>query len=321
MSSPNAPRPVAPTSQAAYGGPGWSPRPADEPPGAAWHPATVASEWDPLRAVLLHRPGLELKEIGDADALLLSAAPDVVALRDEVEALAQVYGDEGVQVHWLDPAAPVPPNQLFCRDSFAMTPAGAIVSRMASTVRAGEERWTARRLADLGVPILASVRSPGTFEGGAELLWLGPQLALLSRGIRTNAEGAWQVTALLTELGATVVEAGLPAGAMHLLGTLNLIAPDLALAWPGRLPWTAAEALGDAGVEILWAPDADELAAGMALNFVTLGPRRVLMPAGCPRTRAALQARGVSCRELAVPELIKAEGAIGCATGVLWRQA
>jgi len=281
----------------------------------------VSAEWDPLRAVLLHRPGPELEQVQEPNSLLLSATPDVGALRAEVDTLASVYESEGVQVHWLHPPGSVPPNQVFCRDTFAMTPAGALLSRMASTVRAGEERWAARRLADLGVPLLASVQPPGTFEGGAELLWLGPRLALLSRGVRTNSAGAAQVAGLLSQLGVRVVQAGLPAGAMHLLGTLNLIAPDLALAWPGRVPWTAVEALGEADIELLWAPCCDELERGMALNFVTLAPRRVLMPADCPRTRDLLRTRGVECVELAVPQLIKAEGAIGCATGILWRQA
>ena len=47
---------------------------------------------------------------------------------------------------------------MFVADLMFMTPEGAILGRPASTVRAGEERLVARRLAELGVPILRVVR-------------------------------------------------------------------------------------------------------------------------------------------------------------------
>ena len=99
--------------------------------------------------------------------------------------LADAYRANGVQVVYVDPGHLPPPNQMFCADLFVMTPSGAIVGRPASTVRAGEERWIARRLADCGVPILRSVGGRGTFEG-ADLCWLAPGApgsSLLSFGI------------------------------------------------------------------------------------------------------------------------------------------
>ena len=43
---------------------------------------------------------------------------------------------------------PATPNLMFCADLFVMTPQGAILARPASDVRAGEERWVARGLAE-----------------------------------------------------------------------------------------------------------------------------------------------------------------------------
>jgi len=307
---------------AAYGGPGWAPRGPSlrDELGTLWSPQHVCTEWEPLRAVLLHRPGQELELLGDPDLLQMADRPDPARLREEIDQLAEVYRNNGVAVHWVEPEGDAPPNLVFCRDIFAMTPEGAIVSRMASRVRAGEERHVARRLAALGVPILLTVRGPGTFEGAAELLWVDRQTVLLSQGLRTNAEGAHQVESLLQSAGVEVHRAGLPVGAMHLLGTLNFIGPDLALAWPGCTPYAAIALLRARGFRILFLPSAVEREVGMALNFVTLRRNRVLMPAGCPQTRELLESAGVECLELAVPELIKAEGAIACATGVLWRE-
>jgi N-dimethylarginine dimethylaminohydrolase len=208
---------------------------------------------------------------------------------------------------------------MFVADLLFMTPEGAVVGRPASTVRAGEERWVARRLAGLGIPILRTVRGQGTFEG-ADAAWLDGCSVLLATGLRTNAAGAAQVAALLDEMGIGVVPAGLPYGTMHLMGTLRLADRDLALAWPGRVPYTAVEALRARGYEVLFLPDAEEARQRAALNFVTLGPRRVLMAAGCPRTRRFYEAAGIHCIEVEVDELAKAAGGIGCMTGVLERE-
>jgi arginine deiminase len=68
-------------------------------------------------------------------------------------------------------------------------------------------------------------------------------------------------------------------------------------------------------------PDRDEVNRGSALNFVTLGPRRILMAAGNPITQTSLESAGITCKTVTVDELIKAAGGIGCMTGILEREA
>lgn len=53
-----------------------------------------------------------------------------------------------------------------------------------------------------------------------------------------------------------------------------------------------------------------EATCGFAHNFVTLGPRRILMPAGRPVSEASYRDAGVECHTVAVDELIKAAGEI-----------
>jgi len=307
---------------AAYGGAGWSPRTASlrQEIGGVWGACGVATEWSLLKAVLLHRPGLELEELADPDAAQMLAPLDSSRARQQHDALAQAYWDAGVTVHYVEPAGTPPPNLVYVADLMFMTPEGAIVGRPASTVRAGEERWVARRLADLGVPILRSVRGRGTFEG-ADALWIDPQTALVATGLRTNAEGAAQVASLLGEMGVEVIQVGLPYGAMHLMGTLRFADRDLAIAWPGRVPYAAVNALRARGYTVIFIPDAGEAGRGMSLNFVTLGPRRILMAAGNPITQAFYEEAGIDCRVVEVDEILKAAGGIGCATGILEREA
>jgi N-dimethylarginine dimethylaminohydrolase len=246
------------------------------------------------------------------------AALDVVLAQHQHDALAEGFQRAGVTVRYVEPPQAVPPNLMFVADLMFMTPEGAILGRPASAVRAGEERFVARRLAELGIPILLSVHGEGTFEG-ADAAWLDSDTVLLATGLRTNAEGAAQVARLLREMGVEVIQVGLPYGTMHLMGQLRFADRDLAVAWPRRVPYGAVEALRDRGFRVLFLPDEREAVQGMALNFVTLGPRSVLMPEGNSVTQSFYEAEGISCETVVVDELLKAAGAIGCLTGVLRR--
>lgn len=280
----------------------------------------MTTEWAPLKAILLHRPGPELENVADPDAVHMLAPLDAARARRQHDALSQTFRDAGVVVHGVEPPTVPPPNLMFVADLLFMTPEGAILGRPASSVRAGEERLVARRLAELGIPILRSVRGRGTFEG-ADAAWIDPQTVLLATGLRTNAEGAAQVAGLLGEMGVEVVHVGLPYGAMHLMGTLRFAGRDLAIAWPGRVPFAAVAALRARAYTVLFLPDEGEAERGMALNYVTVGPRRILMAAGNPVTQAFYEAAGISCLVVEVDELLKAAGGIGCLTGVLERES
>jgi N-dimethylarginine dimethylaminohydrolase len=304
----------------AYGGSGWSPRTASlqDEIGPIWASCGVDTEWSRLKAVLLHRPGSEIDFDAAPGSVQMLDRLETAQVRKQHDALAQAFREAGVVVHYVESDREPPPNLMFVADLLFMTPEGAILARPASTVRAGEERFIARRLAALGVPILRSVRGRGTFEG-ADAAWLDPQTVLLATGLRTSREGADQVAGLLGEMQVEVIPAGLPYGAMHLMGQLRFADRDLAIAWPGRVPYAAVEALRSRGFQVLFLPDLEEAQKGMALNFVTLGPRSILMSAGNPNTQKFLEHAGITCNTVRVEELIKAAGGIGCLTGILER--
>jgi len=308
------------TIAAAFGGEGWSSRTQTlrQEMGSLWGNWGVGLEWADLQAVLLHRPGPEIEDLVDPNAVQMLEPIDVELVRQQHDGLAAAYGRAGIAVHYLDPKGPTTPNNLFCADLLFMTPEGAILARPASTVRAGEEVHVARRLAALDVPILLTVHGDGVFEG-ADALWIDEDTALVATGLRTNEAGAAQVTWVLQNVGAQVIGVDLPFGSMHLMGTLRLAGPGIAVGYPGRTPHRAVRALRERGYRMLWAPDMDEVKR-MALNFVTLGPGRILMAAGCPRTQAMYEAEGIECVTVEIDELVKAAGGMGCLTGILKRE-
>jgi len=257
--------------------------------------------------------------VADPAQAQMLAAPDIALAQHQHDALVEAFRRADVTVHYVDSPQMPPPNLMFVADLMFMTPEGAILGRPASTVRAGEERLVACRLAELGIPILLSVHGAGTFEG-ADAAWLDSETVLLATGLRTNAEGAAQVTNLLRDMDVEVIQVGLPYGTMHLMGQLRFADRDLAVAWPGRVPYRAVQAMRDRGFRVLFLPDEQEAVHGMALNFVTLGPRSLLMPAGNSITQSFYEKEGIRCETVDVDELLKAAGGIGCLTGILRRE-
>lgn len=280
-----------------------------------------SSEFEKLHAVLLRRPGSELDNIEDFEAMQMREDLNPDRARQQHDSMADAYEANGVAVYYVESSRPDKPNAMFMRDLMLMTPEGAIITRPASTVRAGEERFVAEALAQLAVPILMTVHGSGTFEG-ADVIWVDENLCFLAEGLRTNAAGADQVERMLLEIGVReVVRVQLPWGAMHLDGMLNIISGDLAVAWPNRTPLPIIRKLEERGYTILPVLNDQEAHRCLPLNFVTLEPGKILMPAGGESMRLQYEAHGVECIEVEVDELIKAGGGIHCMTGFLRRSS
>src|SRR5215218_900263 len=307
---------------AAYGGEQWSPRVATmtEDMPSTWGDWGVSSEIGKLHAVLLRRPGPELDAVTDFDAMQMRSDLTADRVREQHDALAGAYRAAGVVVHYVERGRIDKPNAMFVRDLMLMTPEGAIVSRPASTVRAGEERLVTEALGKAGVPILMTVHSSGTFEG-ADVSWVDKDLCFLAEGLRTNEEGANQVERMLREIWvAEVVRVGLPYGAMHLDGLLNFLDRELAVIWPRRTPYKIVQTLKRRGFRFIEVDDELEAQTCLPLNFVALAPGVALMPEGGDEMRAKYEAAGVTCHTIEIRELIKAGGGIHCMNGFLKRE-
>ncbi|HVY29590.1 MAG TPA: arginine deiminase family protein [Polyangiaceae bacterium] len=273
-----------------------------------------------LREVLLAWPGDELSFTGDPDQQLMLRAIDLGKIRQQASALAEIYRASGVVVHFHSASVRPPPNFIFMRDLFFMTPEGAVLGRMASEQRSGEERHAAEALAKLGVPLLMTPRADARLEG-ADALWLDSKTVLVGIGNRTNAAGHAQLAILLRSLGVETVTVTLSRDVQHLLGAVVLLDRDLAAVRRGSEGPEISSILEARGYRCVVFDDDDEMNERRAMNIVTLAPRRIVMPAGCPRARSRFEQAGVSCIECDVSEYIGAGGALGCLTGILRRDS
>jgi N-dimethylarginine dimethylaminohydrolase len=288
--------------------------------GRIWQSCGIDSEYRDLKSVLLHVPGQELMAAKDApDSVQMLASMDVSIAIEEHDTMAQLYASLGVNVHLVKPDTPCQPNQMFCADLFVMTPQGAILARPASTVRAGEERWVARRLACLGIPILKTITGTGTFEG-ADLMWIDGTTAMIGRGHRTNQQAIVQIERVLAEIGIDLIAVDMPYGTMHLMGMLRIADADLAICWPRRTPYNAVRILEERGFRVAFPSFDDDQESYRGMNFVTVAPRRILMVEGLPKAQSFFERLGIECLTTPTRELSKAAGNIGCLTGILERE-
>jgi N-dimethylarginine dimethylaminohydrolase len=269
--------------------------------------------------VLLHSPGIELTGISDPDKVQMIEIPFIELITKQHDDMAEAFRNAGVTVSYVEPSAKPPPNLMFVADLLFTTPEGVILARPASSIRAGEERFVAEQLSKLGIPILRSIRGKGTFEG-ADAAWLNPDMVLIGVGFRTNKEGAAQVSSLLKEMGVESIEADLPQGSMHLMGNLRFADRDLAICRPGRVSDATQDVLRENGFSIQFAPDESEVAAGLSMNFVTLGPKKIVTADGNPKTQTFYEDLGLECHLVDIREVTKAAGGIGCLTGILERE-
>ncbi|GGY47209.1 MULTISPECIES: dimethylarginine dimethylaminohydrolase family protein [Streptomyces] len=304
-----------------HGGPGWVPRVAshgDEvAAGEVWAPCGYRSETAALRSVLLVRPPDSVAAVGRPGASLMVGPVDLPAMRAQCEALADRLRGNGVEVHLTSPEAT--PNVVFARDLFWMTPAGAVLARMASVQRAGEERHAALALAGAGFPILRTVSGTAVFEG-ADALWIDPSTVIVATGFRTNPAGAAEVASAVAGLGARVVTVPLAPGVQHLLGTVVFLDRSTAVVHRAACPPELAALLAEYGYRVIALPPDEELLVRRGMNLLVLAPGRVLMPAGCPGIRRTLERAGVAVDEIDVGAYLRAAGGIGCVTGVVRRE-
>lgn len=284
-----------------------------------WGDWGCSSEVDELKAVLLRRPGEEIEGDFDWQAARFKAPIDPKKFREQHDKLAEIYRDNGVKVYYVEEQRNDRPNALFCRDLCLMTPEGAIVTRPAMEARRGEERYMAKKLADLGVPIIRTVCGGATFEG-AMVMWVDRHTAILASGVRCNREGYEMVEHELNRMGVNeVIHMQVPYGHAHIDGNLNFASHDVAMIHASQVPYDVVDALKKKKIKIIECPSQTEAKETFAMNWVAIRPGIVVMPEGNERSRELLEKEGIEVIPIEFDEIMKGFGAMHCCTVFLKR--
>lgn len=307
----------------AYQGGSWKSRRLshEQECGSLWTPSGANSEYQELKEVLLYQPPKSPPKLRSPERIQHLRPIDWKILKRELALLSAVLKKNGVRVHPLKAEAfdDFKPNLMFARDLFFMTPWGAVLGRMASSVRAGEEKWAQLALSQLGIPLVCMIRGHGTFEG-ADALWLSPKKVLVGLGNRTNAEGFRQLKNFLAEFGVKALAIRLPKKVQHLLGLLQIVSPCQALLRIEICPPRMKRLLEASGFQVIGVKESVEVVELQAMNVLTLQPGLVLMPSDCPDFRELLLRNRIVVRaEVPISQLLNAAGGIACTVHPLRR--
>jgi N-dimethylarginine dimethylaminohydrolase len=296
----------------------------------------VPNDVGPLRMVLVHRPGDEIRVMSAdkydpaIEALIDDEqqwyyrddrAPDLARMQAEHDALVAALEREGAVVVSVD-GAPTDPKAMYTRDNVIAVAGGAIVCRMGPVGarpgqgRRGEEAYVTRRLAALGMPILRTIHGTGLFEGGS-FCWLGERTALVGLSYRQNEEGTRQIEEVLAVQGARLHRIDLAGHAMHIDGQIVMVDHDLALINISRVPWRLLDMLKELKIGWVEVHHADN---PRVANVLAVRPGKVLLAINNgDGTAERLVRHGVEVVPIDYRECQKNGGGIHCSTAPLVR--
>jgi dimethylargininase len=239
--------------------------------------------------------------LADCELTHLARVPiDTRKATAQHSAYEQALVDAGLQLMRL-PELAEDPDAVFVEDTALLLGGHAVITRPGAASRAAEASSTA---AGLGAHFELHRIDRGHLDGG-DVLRIGKRL-YVGVSTRTDRGGIDALAELVAPLGFEVIEAQL-RDCLHLKTGATFAGAD-----SGGTPVLLynerrIDPAQFAGVEPLAvAPDEPE-----AANCVRAGDRLIL-PAGNPRTAAALRARGFPVVEVDVSELQKAEAGVTC---------
>lgn len=193
------------------------------------------------------------------------------------------------------------PDGTFVEDTAVLASGLAVIARPGAENRRGETA-PMRTVLEGFFPRAREIVSPGTLDGG-DVCRAGDRF-FIGVSARTNRAGARQLAAFLEEEGfsAALVDVGAAGGLLHLKS-------GMAYLGEGRLLLVDALA-GDpafAGYEAIRVPAEEAYAA----NCVRVNDR-VLLAAGYPRVREAVEGAGLRAIALEMSEFRKMDGGLSC---------
>jgi N-dimethylarginine dimethylaminohydrolase len=296
--------------------------------GRAWG---IDNDVGRIRSVLVHRPGKEMDVIdpnkriesigsfGDLEAgwyFQSDTMPQIFEMQAQHDALVAALKAKGVEVHHVDGDAAGRIKSCYTRDPLIMVKGGAIICRMGTRVRRGEELAITRTLARLGIPILRTLSGSALMEGGS-FAWINERTAVIGCGIRVNREGAEQVGEVLKRQGVELLIIDLFGYDLHIDGSFQMIGKDLAIVDPFGLPYSFLQKLKELKVQTVEISPADDR---WIINSLAVAPGELLMPGGASnQTLDALAKHGVSWTVIPYGKMQLNGGGIHCSTTPLIR--
>lgn len=250
-------------------------------------------------------------------ALNYLGKPDLSKAEEEYKKFEALLRGEGAELHYFPEDSNVSMDSIYCRDAAIATDAGVIICNMGKPARANEPEAERKAFAKNGIKILGNIKAPGTVEGG-DVAWLDERTLAVGHTYRTNPEGIEQLRALLKPIGVDVISVALPhykgpSDVFHLMSILSPVDKNMAVVYSPLMPIAFRQELLARGYELVEVPDNEF--DSMGCNVLAIAPRKCLMVAGNPKTKAGLEKAGCKVLEYDGQEIsVKGGGGPTCLT-------
>lgn len=287
----------------------------------------IDSEYKKIKKVMLYCPNKKINNISNIKHALHLNTIDHVKITEEFNAIIDTFRSLNVEVMLIDDTKightsdDYLLNMMYCRDIFFMTPRGAILSQMAYDVRKEETLYAERTLKRNNIPVIAQISSDASFEG-ADALWIREDLVIIGVGNRTDNKALQEISNILNKENIKCIK--LPVNqnvTQHILGTLQIVDKDLAFVRVDIIDPSIIDFLRNNCFNVVPIKENNEIKKKQAMNIVTVAPRKIIMTADCPVTRAIYEKNGVEVfAELKIDELINGAGGLACATNIISRE-
>jgi len=298
------------------------------------------SAFGKIGKILVNPPGDEQKDSIIAEDYQFFNLPEgptnFEELQKEHRSLVAALENEGIEVVYLEPKRPMIsiyglPLRLapYCRSPI-MLRGGAIICRPAVAYKKGLEVFYAKRLMELGCPILYTIHGAGMYEA-SNLRWVDDNSVILGLGMRGNMDGLKQVEYMLRRNGVEDIhiahlpgylytrkyQVGGSSGIFHLDMTFGMAYYGVGVIWSGGVGYDTIQWLESKGVDLIEV--SDEELHKCAPNLLPIAPKKVIVSAPNLRMTEELRKRGIDVIELDLSEFAKGGGGPTCLTAPLIR--
>jgi N-dimethylarginine dimethylaminohydrolase len=271
-----------------------------------------------LRDVVVNRPGQAFARGYDDPAVGFLHPVDLPLAQRQHDALCTILADLGATVHDLGADGPSP-DCVYTFDPMLVSDRGAIALRSGKPNRQGEEEPLAAWATGHQIPLAGRIEGPGTVDGG-DTFWLRHDLLCVGRSLRTNAEGAEQLRALVdarVEVFDVPYATG-PGECLHLMSVISPVADDLAVVFLPQLPAGLYNLLVDHGVSLVAV--VEEEMPTLGCNVLAVRPGVVVIAEGNPLAQRALLDRGCEVHTFPASEIgVNGSGGPTCLTRPILR--
>jgi N-dimethylarginine dimethylaminohydrolase len=301
----------------------------------------IKSPFGKIRKIMVYAPGDEQKDNMISEDYHLFNLPegptDFDKLQEEHRSLVAALEGEGIEVIYLEPKKPligaygIPLRAAPYCHSPIMVRGGAIIGRHTNAYKRGLEVFHAKRLMELGCPILHTIHGEKAAFEASNMVWVDDKSVILAIGMRGNIEGASQVEQILRGLGVEDIhiahmpgylytrkhQVGGSSGIFHLDMTFGMAYYGIGVIWPGGVGYDTIMWLESKGVDLIEVSD-EELYA-CAPNLLPIAPQKVIVSALNLRITEELRKKGIEVIELDLSEFAKGGGGPTCLTSALIR--